>query len=71
MAKRKDRIEPMVDRSGNDRYRGQMSGRMAEVMGHASPVYSCPTSECSDCGRMKPMKQGTRGYAEQAWEYQY
>ncbi len=56
----------------NDRYRGTMSGKMAEVMGHASPVYSIDTmSEDSDMGRMRYMKQGNRGYPQQAFQYEY
>jgi hypothetical protein len=56
----------------NDRYRGAMSGRMAEVMGHASPVYSIDTmSEDADMGRMRYMKQGNRGYPAQAFQYEY
>jgi len=55
-----------------DRYSGAMSGRMAMVMGHASPVYSIDTmSEDADMGRMKYMKQGLRGYPVQAYEYDY
>lgn len=63
---------PYAARDGNEKFRGKMSGRMAEVMGHASPVYSIDTnSQDSDMGRVKPMKQGDRGYPEQAYEYQY
>ncbi len=51
---------------------GKMSGGKAEKMGHASPVYSIDTmSEKSDMGRIKPEKQGNRGYPQQAWEYKY
>jgi hypothetical protein len=63
---------PYAARDGNEKFRGKMSGRMAEVMGHASPVYSIDTNaEAYDMGRVNPMKQGTRGYPEQAWGYQY
>jgi hypothetical protein len=51
---------------------GRMSGGMAEVMGHASPVYAVPTmSEQADMGRVRPARVGNRGYPQQAWEYQF
>lgn len=46
--------------------------RGKNIMGHASKVYGVDTnSEKYDMGRVKPFKQGTRGYPQQAWDYKY
>ena len=58
-----------MDRSGGYEVDG-LKGK--NIMGHASKVYEINTnSEQYDMGRVKPYKQGTRGYPSQAFDYKY
>lgn len=55
-----------------NRHKGSMSGSKAEVMGHASPVYSVDTmAEQYDLPRVQVDKSGPLGQPMQAWDYKY